>query len=363
MSDSELHVGGYKKMKKFVKAVFAIIISVVMLAGCAGVTDGNPAGNGKASGKKSVVVTIFPEYDWVINIIGDKAADVDVTMLLDSGVDLHSYQPTATDIAKLSACDMFIYVGGESDEWVDDALESATNKDMQVLNLMEILGSRVKEEEIKEGMEHDHDHEDGDEDHDHEDGDEDHDHEHHHEEGEIEYDEHVWLSLKNTSVICEAIESALEKIDPENKDTYKANCEAYRQKLSDLDGRYSETVSAGGTKTLLFGDRFPFRYLVGDYGLDYYAAFVGCSAESEASFETVVFLSGKMDELGLKHVMTIESSDGKIADTIIQNTSSKDQDVLVLDSMQSVTSNDVKNGETYLGVMEKNLEVLKKALN
>ena len=348
-------------MKKYriIRILAALLFSACLLAGCTKAPNAEKGGS--AGAKKSIVVTIFPEYDWVMNILGDKASEADVTMLLDSGVDLHSYQPTAMDMAKISGCDIFMYVGGESDEWAKDALASSINKDMQVLNLLEILGDKVKEEEIKEGMEHDHEHVDGE--HENEDGDEDHDHEHHHEEDEIEYDEHVWLSLKNTSVICEAIESALEKIDPENKDIYKANCEEYKQKLSDLDSRYSETVSAGETKTLLFGDRFPFRYLIDDYGLDYYAAFVGCSAESEASFETIVFLSGKMDELGLKHVMTIESSDGKIADTIIQNTGSKEQDILVLDSMQSVTSNDVKNGETYLGVMEKNLEVLKKALN
>ena len=345
-------------MKRFIKAFAALFFATCMLAGCADSNASTSAGNGVKSGeKKSVVVTIFPEYDWVRNIIGDCKDNYDITMLLDNGVDLHSYQPTAVDIAKIAECDMFIYVGGESDEWVEDALSEAVNKDMQVLNLLEILGDSVKEEEIKEGMEHDHDH-----DHEHEDGDEDHDHEHHHGD-EPEMDEHVWLSLRNASVICSSIEQALEKIDPDNADAYKANLSGYVDKLNALDGKYADAVSSASVNTLLFGDRFPFRYLVDDYGLDYYAAFVGCSAESEASFETIVFLSGKVDELGLKHIMTIESSDGKIANTIIENTAAKDQDVLMLDSMQSTTSKNVTDGATYLSVMEKNLEVLQNALN
>ncbi len=363
-------------MKRFIKAFAALFFATCMLAGCANAAAGTPSGKADGSAdKKSIVVTIFPEYDWVLNILGDKAADYDITMLLDNGVDLHNYQPTAIDIAKVAECDMFIYVGGESDEWVEDALTEAVNKDMQVLNLLETLGDSVKEEEIKEGMEHDHDHEDGDEDHDHdhedgdedhdhdhEDGDEDHDHDHEHGE-EPEMDEHVWLSLKNASAICASIEKSLEIIDPANADTYKANLTAYQDKLNSLDGKYAEAVSDASVKTLLFGDRFPFRYLVDDYGLDYFAAFVGCSAESEASFETIVFLSEKVDELGLKHVMKIESSDGKIAQTVIDNTAAKDQDVLTLDSMQSTTSKNVSEGATYLSIMESNLEVLKNALN
>ncbi len=347
-------------MKKFIRTIAVLLTGALLLSGCAA---SGKDGNSSSGGKKSIVTTIFPEYDWVMNILGDMKDDYDVTMLLDKGVDLHSFQPTVTDIAKISKCDLFIYVGGESDEWVEDALSEVTNSDMQVLNLLDILGESVKEEEIVEGMEyehdHDHDHEDGDA-HDHEDGEY---HDHDHEEEETEYDEHVWLSLRNTAVICDSIEKAIEKIDTDNAGLYRSNLEAYKQKLNALDGQYKDAVASSKEKTLLFGDRFPFRYLVDDYGLSYYAAFAGCSAESEASFETIVFLSGKMDELGLKHVMTIESSDGKIADTIVQNTASKDQDVLTLDSMQSVTSENVKTGVSYLSIMEGNLEVLKKALN
>ncbi len=294
----------------------------------------------------AIVTTIFPEYDWVNVILGENAANAEVTMLLDNGVDLHSYQPTAEDIMKIATCDLFIYVGGESDEWVEDALAEATNKDMQVINLLEVLGENVKEEEVVEGMEAEEEHEEADSE----------------EEEEVEYDEHVWLSLKNAQVLCTAIEESLEVIDSANSDLYKANFEAYIAQLSDLDAQYQAAVDSSEVGTLLFGDRFPFRYLVDDYGLSYYAAFVGCSAETEASFETITFLAQKVDELSLGTVLTIESSDQKIAQTIVENTQSKDQQILTMDSMQSTTSKDVASGTTYLSVMESNLSVLKAAL-
>ena len=313
-----------------------------------------------------------------MNILGDNPANAEVTMLLDNGADLHSYQPTASDILKISTCDVFVYVGGESDEWVDDVLKEATNKDMVVINLMDELGNAVKEEELIEGMEgHDHEHEhdhDEDEDHEHEEDHEhdehdedhdheDHDHEHHHEEGEVEYDEHVWLSLKNASVLVGAISEAIAKADSANAATYRANASAYIDKLNALDKEYSDMVSAAARNVLVFGDRFPFRYLIDDYSLVYYAAFVGCSAESEASFETIMFLAGKVDENSLKSVITIEGKEHKIAETIISNTATKDQKILTLDSMQTTTMADVKNGITYISVMESNYEVLKEALN
>ena len=337
-------------MKKITALLLALLMLVGVLAGCGKQNDTSK------TDKLSIVTTIFPEYDWVKEILGDKADNAEITMLLDNGVDLHSYQPTADDIVKISDCDLFIYVGGESDGWVDDALKNATNKDMKVINLLEVLGDSVKEEETVEGMqeeEHDHDHEDADE---HDDAEE-HDHEE-----EAEYDEHVWLSLRNAEMLCDAISSSLQQIDPDNKDAYAANTSAYIKKLSALDADYQAAVDAATYKTVLFGDRFPFRYLVDDYGLSYYAAFVGCSAETEASFETISFLAKKVDELKLPCVLTIEGAQHKIAETIVQNTAEKNQKVLTMDSMQSTTSKDVKNGTTYLSVMEKNLSVLKEAL-
>ena len=326
-------------MKKYL-----ILTAAILMAACLSACSTVTKAQSKNDNKIQVVTTIFPEYDWVVNILGDNPSGIDVTMLLDNGVDLHSYQPTAEDILKLSTCDLFIYVGGESDEWVEDALNSAENKDKIAINLLEVLGEKVKEEEIVEGMECEEEEEGKEE-----------------EEGP-EYDEHVWLSLENASILAGSISEAIQKIDTNEAAIYKKNTEDYIAKLNALDKEYKAVVSSASVKTLLFGDRFPFRYLTDDYGLTYYAAFVGCSAETEASFETVTFLAGKMDELELPCVMTIEGKDHRIAETIIENTKNKDQKILTMDSMQSVTSKDVQNGTTYLSVMEGNLDVLKEAL-
>ncbi len=319
-----------------------------------------------------VVATIFPEYDWVKQIMGDKAANAEITYLLESGVDLHNFQPSADDIIKISDSDLFIYVGGESDEWVEDALEGAANKDMKVINLMETMGDKAKLEEVKEGMQHDHDHEheEGEEDHEHEheEGEEDHEHEHeegeedHDHEHEEEYDEHVWLSLVNTKFLCGEITDALCGIDPANADTYKANYTAYSAELDALHSDFQKLADAASIKTVVFGDRFPFRYFVDDYGLDYFAAFSGCSAETEASFETVIFLTQKMDELGCKTIYTIENSDKSIAQTIIGSTQAKDQTVAELNSLQSVSRADIDAGATYLSLMRGNYDVLAETL-
>ena len=347
-------------MKKIIALLLALFMLVGALAGCGKQNDTNQ------TDKLSIVTTIFPEYDWVREILGDKADNAEITMLLDNGVDLHSYQPTADDIVKISDCDLFIYVGGESDEWVEDALRNAANGNMKVINLLEVLGDSVKTEEIVEGMqEAEHEHEDA---HAHEDAEE-HEHEdaHVHEgaeehEHEEEADEHVWLSLKNAKMLVRVISKALQELDPDNKDIYAANADAYVKKLSALDAEYQTAVDAASNKTILFGDRFPFRYLVDDYGLRFYAAFVGCSAETEAGFETISFLAKRVDEWKLPCVLTIEGAQHKIAETIVRNTTAKNQRVLTMDSMQSTTSKDVKNGTTYLSVMEKNLSVLKEAL-
>ena len=505
-------------MKKMIPLFLVLTMAVGLLAGCG---KKNAAEKGESdSNKLSVVTTIFPEYDWVKEILGDKAGSTDLTMLLSSGVDLHSYQPTADDIVKISDCDLFVYVGGESDGWVESVLKNADNKNVKVINLLNVLGDSVKTEETVEGMqetEHAHDHskevstfedhevqdrslsdwagswqsaypfaldgtlddafaamaEEGEMTADeyktyyqngyktditnigiegdhiaftYEDGKKvgsdykyigyyiqnwstgtkaamyrfeavdrtsgapvciefnDHmiesaapEHFHirmsnesfdaivdpekswptffpadmtgedlcEHMEGhghEEEADEHVWLSLKNAKTLVDAISNALQELDPDNKDAYAANAAAYIEKLSALDGAYQSAVDGAARKTVLFGDRFPFRYLVDDYGLRYYAAFAGCSAESEASFETVSFLAKKVDELKLPCVLTIEGKSHKIAETIVENTAEKNQKILTMDSMQSMTSEDVANGTTYLSVMEQNLSMLKEAL-
>lgn len=333
-------------MKKIIAAATALLVAVGMFTGC-GASE-KPTAQGD---KLKIVTTIFPEYDWTREILGDQSERAEVTMLLDNGVDLHSYQPTADDLIKIAECDLFIYVGGESDGWVESALASTSNPDRTVINLIDTLGDSVKLEEVVEGMqETEHDHE------------EDEDHAHDADEQEAETDEHVWLSLRNAQAVCQKIAEKLGEIDPEHEQAYTKNALAYIDQLAALDAKYQAAVDAANKKTLVFGDRFPFRYLTEDYGLNYYAAFVGCSAETEASFETIRFLAEKTDALGLSHVLTIENPNHKIAETVVANTSGKNQQVLSMDSMQSVTSKDVAAGATYLSIMEHNLDVLTQAL-
>lgn len=340
-------------MKKIIAAATALLVAAGMFTGC-GASE-KPTAQGD---KLKIVTTIFPEYDWTREILGDQSERAEVTMLLDNGVDLHSYQPTADDLIKIAECDLFIYVGGESDGWVESALASASNPDRAVINLIDTLGDSVKLEEVVEGMqETEHDHEE-DEEHAH-DADEEHTDA---DEQEAETDEHVWLSLRNAQAVCRKIAEKLGEIDPEHEQAYTDNALAYIDKLVALDAKYQAAVDAANKKTLVFGDRFPFRYLTEDYGLNYYAAFVGCSAETEASFETIRFLAEKTDSLVLSHVLTIENPNHKIAETVVANTSGKNQQVLSMDSMQSVTSKDVAAGATYLSIMEHNLEVLTQAL-
>jgi zinc transport system substrate-binding protein len=332
-------------MKKYVIFILTVLTVMLGLTGCQSDTSGQSLDDrvsGEQNGQKDklqVIATIFPGYDWTREIIGD-TRNIELTMLLDNGVDLHSYMPSAADMLKLSNCDVFLYVGGESDRWVEDALKEAANEDMKVINLLDILGEQVKEEEIVEGM--DVKQEDS-------------------AKEEPEYDEHVWLSLNNAMLFCQSIADTLSEVDPENQDTYEKNCLEYNQKLTELDSKYQDAVAASEKKTLIFGDRFPFRYLTEDYGIPYYAAFAGCSAETEASFETITFLAGKLDELGLGNILTIDGSDQKIARTIVQSTKNRDQKILTLDSMQSVTSDESAAGTTYLSIMEDNLKVIEEA--
>ena len=291
----------------------------------------------------NIVTTIFPAYEWCREVIGENPSGVKLDFLLDSGADLHSYQPTALDMLEIAEADLFVYVGGESDKWTKDALKQAVNPDLEAVSLMELLSSHIKEEEIVEGMEEEEE-------------------EHEEAEEEAEYDEHVWLSLRNAMEAVTEIADILSSKDAANAAVYQSNAKAYIGKLQALDTQYTDAVNHAEVKTLLFADRFPFRYLTDDYGLDYFAAFAGCSAETEASFETILFLSHKVDELNLHHVMTIENNDEKIAKTVIDNTQNKNQNILHLDSMQNITAKDAENGVTYLSVMEDNLLVLKQAL-
>ena len=311
------------------KRLLSLLLAALLMLTAACGTAGTPV----KLDRLSVVVTVYPVYDWLRNLVD--GTDADVTLLMDGGVDMHSFQPSAADIVKVSSCDLFVHVGGPSDTWVEDALAEAVNPDMVVIDLLDVLGDRAFEEETVEGMAAE-DEDEG-----------------------PETDEHVWLSLRNAAICCRAAADALAQLDAANADIYAANADEYTARLDALDAEYDALTDAAAFDTLLFADRFPFRYLTEDYGLTYYAAFAGCSAETEASFETVAFLSGKLAELGLPAVLIIDGSDGRIAETIVENAGA-DVPILTLDSMQSASASD---GSSYLGIMEQNLAVLDTALN
>ena len=330
-------------MKKIYSLACAIFVAALFaLVAC----NDAPQNNTTKESKLSVVTTIFPEFSWAKSILGDQTNSVDFALLIKNGIDLHSFKPTAQDIAKIASADMVIYVGGESDEWIEKALEATPKKGRTEINLMKVLGNRVKAEEVVEGMQAEEEHE------------------HHHHDEEVENDEHVWLSLKNAEIIVNKIAEELSKLDAVHATVYKQNADAYIAQIQSLDKEYREAVNGAARKTVLFGDRFPFRYLVDDYGIKYYAAFVGCSAESEASFETIAFLAGKMDAESLPVIFTIENSNDKIAKAVLAaSKNSKSAQILSINSMQSITEAQIAGSIDYLSLMKSNLDVLKKALN
>lgn len=328
-------------MRRMIKAAAAVTAAAVMLSGC--MADA-PVDIKKSDEEKiSVVCTAFPEYDWVKQITGGRSYEFDITYLLANGADLHNYQPSTKDMAEISSCDLFICTGGESEKWVDDALAAPVNSKMKVIRLLDVAGDRKEAEEEKEGMEPEEEEEEG-----------------------VVYDEHVWLSLKNADLFCAEITDCLCEMDEAHSDEYRENYEKYSVELKKLDMDLQDMFDAvedPAKKTMVFADRFPFLYFVKDYGLDYYAAFKGCSAESEASFETVAFLAEKLDELGLKSVYVIEGSDGKLAKAVLESSSDKDRDIVMLNSLQSVTKDELKSSSmTYLSLMQSNYRKIKDAL-
>jgi len=332
-----------KNISRSVRVYFSLLAIVILMMNGCGQMERLEMQND--DNRIRIVCTIFPQYDWVLNLIKGNEENISLTLLMDKGGDLHNFQPSALDIAKVSDCDLFIYVGGESDTWVDDALKEAVNPNMRVINMMEAIQTDLVEEEHLEGFkEHTHPGEA-------------------HEAHEHAYDEHVWLSLRNTEHIVAVIANELAALDDENTVLYQNNFDAYAMQLKALDERYREAVQCGQTDTLLFADRFPFRYMMEDYDLNYYAAFDGCSAETEASFETVAFLVNKMDELALGAALVIDGSDERLAQVIIENTKDRNQQILILNSLQAVSRKDMQAGLSYLSAMEENLKALEQALN
>lgn len=314
------------KFKKIV-TVITMALFAYSLTGCQLIEPEN-----NKNDKISVVTTIFPQYDFVRQIAGDNA---DVTMLLSPGSDSHSYEPTPQDIINIQECDLFIYVGGEGDVWVDNILESMSEP-VNTITLMDCVDT--VEEEIVEGMESDDEEESE----------------------EPELDEHVWTSPKNAIKIVNAISNKICSIDEQNKDLYKQNTDNYIKDLETLDQKFEDIVENSKRKTIVFGDRFPFRYFADAYGLQYFAAFPGCSSDSEPSASTMAFLIDKVNAENIPVIFKIEFSNGKIAKTIAE---ASNAEILEFHSCHNVTTDELKNDVSYISLMTKNAEVLEKALN
>ena len=291
-------------------------------------------------GKITIVAAIFPEYDWLRNLTAG-SENVELKLLIDKGVDLHSYQPDVNDIVTISDCDVFVYTGGAGDVWVEDVIATAMNPALIAVDLMELLEQHRDLCELG----HIHDHADGDEAHEH------------------TADEHIWLSLVNAGYLCEELTELLCELDWDNEALYRGNLADYSEQIRALDEMYYTVLSETSHETILFADRFPFAYLMEDYGLHYHAAYEGCSAETEVSFDTFARLSDTLHGLNLPGVVVIDDSDHRIADTVIAASGDKSREIYTLQTMQAVSRRDIKNGITYLEIMEENLSVLARALN
>lgn len=334
-------------MKKILRSIGIFLTGAVVLTGC---STGNVSEKQLTDEEKiSIVCTTFPQYDWLKNILGDAEDTFELDLLVKNSADVHNYQPSAKDMIEIKEADLFVYVGGESDTWAADLMESDASLKERSVSLVETLGNEALIEEIVEGMTHEHFHTE-------EDG--------HIQNDEVHetVDEHVWLSLNNAEVLCQYLSDRICELVPEDAEQIQTNTEAYTEALHVLNDEYRDMVNASSKNTLIFGDRFPFRYLTEDYDLEYYAAFAGCNAEAEASFDTIVFLADKIKESDIPYIMVIDGSDQKLARTILETAQRTDTEILVLNSMQSVSWEDIEQGSSYLDIMQDNMEILRKAL-
>lgn len=317
-------------VKKALITVCCVFFAVIWLF-C--MFSGDTSFSSSKKDKPVIVATAFAQYDFARQIVGENA---EVIMLLSPGEESHTYEPTPSDIVTIEQCDVFIYGGGESETWVDSIL-SSVDSDTEIVRMMDAV--ELYEEEISEGMEHEHEKAD-------------------HEEHE-QYDEHVWTSPENAIVITEAISEAIIAADENNAELYRKNTESYVAELSKLDSLFKEMVSASSRDYIVVGDRFPLRYLCEEYGIDYYAAFPGCSAQVEANPTTIAFLIDKVREEEISTVFKVDLSTGLVAETISESTGAETK---TLYSCHVITVEDFQNGETYITLMNRNFEALSKAL-
>lgn len=303
----------------------------------------------------------FSEYDWTRNILGDNPGGIRLELLNQSGSDMHSYQPSVSDMVKLADCDLLIYTGGLSEFWIDKAAQSSISSQAseaggRLLSLMTYFEEKPMLFTDYSQAAHEHSHrEHGQDKSGHNE----------HSEDEHEFDEHLWLSLKSAKVFCTEIANAVSELDPDNSEYYSKALVAYTNKLAELDKAFETAVAAAETDVLIFADRFPFTYLLQDYGLHCHAAFDGCSAETEASFETVIELASELNSDGLKHIVVLKNSPSgeKLARTIIAAAERSDVKISALDSLQAFSTKELSEGYTYISAMKKNLEVLSECLN
>ena len=325
--------------------VMAAVLAIAGLGGCAGSKKAR-------SDKMQIVCTIFPAYDWTKTLLGSHEDEAEITYLQSDGSDLHSYEPSAKDLALISECDLFIFVGGESDSWSADAVKNAKNKKMKKIDLLEVLGSSVKDNSLADELDSKESEEEG---------------SGSAAEGKAKeepvHDEHVWLSPRNAEVFCNKITNALCELDQLHEEDYKKNLVSYRKKLNELDIRFSELAADSRISTLIFCDRFPFRYFAEDYGFKYYSAYSGCTSGEEASAEMLTLMSQKIDKLKINRVFTTEQPQSGIADTVISAAETKDIKTVKLDSMHSVDQKMIDEDTTYLSIMESNYDILEEALS
>ena len=329
---------------KRILTLFLTLALILSLAACA--APGEKADDGKIQ----IVATLFPYYDFARAIAGGRA---DVTLLLSPGREAHSFEPTPLDAVTISEADVFLYNGGEGEYWVEEMLDAAGEHiavKARMMDHVDALG-----EEFSEGMQgadaHDHDHDHGD--HDHESGEA-------HDSDEIEYDEHIWTSPKNAAILCRAVCDAICKADPANEDFYRANCDDYCAQIEALDARFADLCESAPRKLLVFADRFPMLYFCREFGLDYRAAFHGCSGDTEPSLATIKYLIDKVEDEGIPVVYTIDFGTKKVAAVVSECTGAAIETIY---SMQTVSRADFDAGETYLTLMERNYDALRKGLN
>ena len=336
------------------KRILALLLAAATALGlCACAPDGDRAD----SGKLSVVCSLFPYYDFV-RVIGGEW--VEPRLLVAAGREAHSFEPTPADVIRVSRADVFVYNGGEGEYWVDSMLDAAGENIAVIARMMDYVDAL--DEEYVEGMQgadgHDHDHEHGSHD-DHDDHDHDHE-EDEHDSDEVEYDEHIWTSPKNAVVLCRAVCDAICKADPANEDFYRANCDGYCAQIEALDARFAELCASAPRKLLVFADRFPMLYFCREFGPVYRAAFHGCSGDTEPSLATIKYLIDKVEDEDIPVVYTIDFGTKKVAAVVSECTGAA---VDTLYSMQTVSRADFDAGETYLTLMERNYEALRKGLN